>query len=89
MAMEPHEIQRVENDLGAEADADRERRYHESVAGWPVAIATSIWAAFLLWEDFREHLMQEGMWWVPLAATLGIVVAAMMVSKKGVPPSSR
>lgn len=89
--MDPQERQRVTNNLAAQVQADtaeREQRYNEAVAGWAIVGSAVIWAAFLLWEDFRDRLMRDGLWWVPLAATLMIAVAAMFLSKKGHPPSS-
>lgn len=86
--MDPKEVGRVTDNLTAQAAADKDQKYNEAVAGWAVVGSAVIWAAFLLWEDFRDRLMRDGLWWVPLAATLMIAVAGLIISKKGHPPSS-
>lgn len=87
--MDPKQVGRVTDKLAAQAEADRELRYTKAVAGWAIALSVAIWATFFLWEDFREKLMKDGLWWLPLAATLMIAVAVMFAhDKRSHPPSS-
>lgn len=82
------EVERVTDSLEAHAEIDKDQRYNQTVAMVTIAASSAIWVAFLLWEDFRDRLMRDGLWWLPIAATLMIAVAAVIVSKKGRPPSS-
>lgn len=86
--MDPKQVQQVTDNLAAQTAADKEQRYNEAVAAWVIAGSGAIWIAFLLWDDFRNRLMREGLWWIPLAATLMIACSGLIVSKKGHPPSS-
>lgn len=86
---DPQEIQQVTDSLARQVEADKaDQRYTETVVMVTVAISATIWAFFLLWDDFRDRLVKDGLWWLPLAATFMIAVAAVIVSKKGRPPSS-